>query len=296
MTVNRIYEVPGPGPDERQSDAELDALYAAITGRQPFRYRAQDDPLYRSYADRYIQNGRLAMRDSMGQGAALTGGYGSSYAQSVGQQQYNEYLRSLGEVLPELYGLAWQRYSAEGEQLQNAYDLAWQRRENEYQRGRDALSDERYAAEQELEQQRWDAQQAAAEEKTAYQRQSDAYKRLYQLIFSSGYEPTDEELEAAGLTREQAEALRYEYLRANKLLPGAGGGGGYARGSSGKKKTKNKTAAKTTGSLGGGLLGGALLGAQLGLTAAGSARAAAPASTTNPAQPASKTSKRYVSK
>ena len=277
-------------------DGELKRLYTAITGRPGFSYAPSSDPMYRSYAERYLQNGRLAMRDSMGQGAALTGGYGSSYAQSVGQQQYNEYLRSLGEVLPELYGLAWQRYSAEGEQLQNAYDLAWQRRENEYRRGRDALSDERYAAEQELERRRWDAQQAAAEEKTAYQRQSDAYKRLYQLISSSGYEPTDEELEAAGLTREQAEALRYEYLRANKLLPGAGGGGGYARGSSGKKKTKNKTAAKITGSLGGGLLGGALLGAQMGLTAAGSARAAAPASTTNPAQPASKTSKRYVSK
>ena len=291
---NSNPSIPDPSYED---DRELNRLYTAITGRPGFSYSPSGDPLYQSYAERYVQNGRLAMRDSMGQGAALTGGYGSSYAQSVGQQQYNEYLRSLGEVLPELYGLAWQRYSAEGEQLQNAYDLAWQRRENEYQLGRDALADERYAAEQELERQRWDAQQAAAAEKTAYQRQSDAYKRLYQLIAGSGYEPTDAELEAAGLTREQAEALRYEYLRANKLLPGAGGGGGggYSGGSS-KKKTAAKTTAKTGSSLGGGLLGGALLGAQLGLTAAGSARASTPASQTNPAVPAGKTSKRYVSK
>ena len=284
---------PAPAFDD---DRELERLYTAITGRPGFSYSPSDDPMYRSYADRYVQNGRLAMRDSMGRSAALTGGYGSSYAQSVGQQQYNEYLRSLGEVLPELYGLAWQRYSAEGEQLQKAYDLAWQRRENAYQRGRDALADERWASEQELERQRWDSQQAAAAEKTAYQRQSDSYKRLYQLIASSGYEPTDAELEAAGLTREQAEALRYEYLRANKLLPGAGGGGGGGYGGGSRKKTASKTAAKTGSSLGGGLLGGALLGAQLGLTAAGGARAAAPASQTNPAQPAGKTSKRYVSK
>ena len=277
---NSNPSIPDPSFDE---DRELNRLYTAITGRPSFSYSPSGDPMYQSYADRYLQNGRLAMRDSMGQGAALTGGYGSSYAQSVGQQQYNEYLRSLGEVLPELYG--------------NAYDLAWQRRENEYQRGRDALADERYAAEQELERQRWDAQQAAAAEKTAYQRQSDAYKRLYQLIAGSGYEPTDAELEAAGLTREQAEALRYEYLRSNKLLPGTGGGGGggYSGGSS-KKKTAAKTTAKTGSSLGGGLLGGALLGAQLGLTAAGSARASTPASQTNPAVPAGKTSKRYVSK
>ena len=166
---------------------------------------------------------------------------------------------------------------------------------NGVQRGRDALSDERWAAEQELEQQRYEAQQAAAAEKTAYQRRSDSYKRLYQLIAGSGYEPTDEELEAAGLTREQAEALRYEYLRSNKLLPGAAvAGGGYARGGSGRKKTTDKTAAKTPGKTGGGLLGGALLGAQLGLTAAGGTRS--PASQSNPAVPAGKTSKRYVSK
>lgn len=34
-------------------DAEVEALYQAIMGRRPFSYRAADDPLYRSYADRY---------------------------------------------------------------------------------------------------------------------------------------------------------------------------------------------------------------------------------------------------
>ena len=278
-------------------DRELKRLYTAITGRPGFSYAPSSDPMYQSYAERYIQNGRLAMRDSMGQSAALTGGYGSSYAQSVGQQQYNEYLRSLGEVLPELYGLAWQRYSAEGEQLQNAYDLAWQRRENAYQRERDALSDERYRAEQELERQRWDAQQAAAAEKTEYQRRSDAYKRLYQLIAASGYEPTDAELQAAGLTREQAEALRYEYLRANKLLPGAGGGGGGGtRGGSRKKKEDKRKTPSSGGSLGAGLTAGGLLGARVGLTAGGRAPSAAPAPDTNPAVPNARVSKRYQSK
>ena len=287
---------PAPAFDD---DRELERLYTAITGRPGFSYSPSDDPMYRSYADRHVQNGRLAMRDSMGRSAALTGGYGSSYAQSVGQQQYNEYLRSLGEVLPELYGLAWQRYSAEGEQLQKAYDLAWQRRENAYQRGRDALADERWASEQELERQRWDSQQAAAAEKTAYQRQSDSYKRLYQLISSSGYEPTDGELAEAGLTREQAEALRWEYLRANKLLPGAGGGGGggYARGGSGKKKTASKTADKSgKAKPGSGLAVSGLLGGQYGVSTSEVVRRTAPASETNPALPASRVSKRYKSK
>ena len=213
MEVNRIIEVPGQTWDERQSDAELDALYAAITGRQPFRYRAQDDPLYRSYADRYVQNGRMAMRDSVGTAAALTGGYGSSYAQRVGQQQYDEYLRLLSEALPELYGMAYEQYRDEGAALREQYDLTHQRsadaysRERDrqadaYQRQRDALSDERYRSEQ----------QAKASQQS-YRQQQDNYQKLYKLITSSGYVPTDEELQAAGLTRASAEALRKEYER-----------------------------------------------------------------------------------
>ncbi|MBO6040409.1 MAG: hypothetical protein J6P58_04295 [Oscillospiraceae bacterium] len=213
MEVNRIYEVPGQTWDERQSDAELDALYAAITGRRPFQYRAQDDPLYRSYADRYVQNGRMAMRNSVGAAAALTGGYGSSYAQRVGQQQYDEYLRLLSEALPELYGMAYEQYRDEGAALREQYELAHQRsadayarerdrQADDYQRQRDALADKRYRSEQ----------QAKASQQS-YKQQQDNYQKLYKLITSSGYVPTDEELRAAGLTRASAEALRKEYER-----------------------------------------------------------------------------------
>lgn len=215
-------------------DRELERLYASITGRAPFSYAPSQDPLYRSYADRYVQNGRLAMRDTVGKSAALTGGYGSSYAETAGQQQYGEYLRALSDALPELYSRAFERYRAEGDALRDDYSLAWQRRENAYQRERDALGDERYAAEQEAE----------AERQRLKQREAD-YNRLYKLVASAGYEPTDEELEAVGLTRAQAEALRSEYLRANKLLPG-GKAASSGRGGSKKKTEKKKTAAAPT--------------------------------------------------
>ena len=160
--------------DERDFDAQLDALYAAITGRQSFSYRADQDPLYRAYAQRYVQNGRMAMRDTMGQAAALTGGYGSSYAQAVGQQQYDEYLRALSEALPELYGMAWEQYQAQGQQMKDAYDLAYQRREDEYARQQDAEQARRQG------------------EAAAYQRQQAGYQQLYQLISTTGYVPGDE--------------------------------------------------------------------------------------------------------
>ena len=224
-------------------DRELEELYTAITRRPAFTYDPGRDPLYRATADRYVQNGRRAMRDTLGQAASLTGGYGSSYAQSAGQQRYDEYLRSLSDALPELYGLAWQRYSAEGDALRDAYDMTWQRRENAYQRGRDALADERYAAEQDIAA----AERAEQQRQTLYKQQQDSYKKLYTLIESTGYEPTDAELEAAGISRAQAEALRYEYLRLNGLLPAAYNPGPVRYGSSGGKSAARSTA-KTTGS------------------------------------------------
>jgi len=215
------------------ADQEVNELYAAITGRKAFSYNPNTDPMYRSYADRYVQNGRMAMRDTMGQAAALTGGYGSSYAQSAGQQQYDEYLRSLSEVLPELYGLAYQQYSDQGAALQDAYDMAVGRQQTVYQRGRDALADQRY-----------EAQQAAARQQQAYKQQQTAYTNLVKLISTTGYQPSAAELTAAGLSRAQADALRQEYLRANKLLPASGGGGG---GGGGRAGTTSTTSAARTG-------------------------------------------------
>ena len=150
------------------------------------------------------------MRDAMGSAAALTGGYGSSYAQAAGQQQYDEYLRQLSEALPELYGLAYQQYIDEGEALRDRYEIAAGRLANEqsaaYQRERDAIADERYRQEQEskLQQQ-------------SYKQQQDSYQNLVKLISGAGYTPTDAELAAAGLSRASAEALRKEYERSRGL-------------------------------------------------------------------------------
>ena len=196
------------------SDPELDSLYAAITGRRAFSYDAASDPLYRSAADRYMQNGRMAMRDTVGRAAALTGGYGSSYAQTAGQQQYDEYLRQLSQVLPQYYSMAWQRYEAEGQALRDAYGLARQRRQDEEQRRAAAYERERAAA-----------AAAAADDARDYARRQDSYKQLYQLIFSAGYVPTDEELSAAGMTRSQADALLRQYYQGKKSGGASSGGG-----------------------------------------------------------------------
>lgn len=203
-------------------DAELERLYAAITGRPAFSYDPASDPVYNSYAQSYQRRGRLAMRDTMGQAAALTGGYGSSYAQSVGQQQYDSYLQSLGEALPELYGMAWQRYNAEGDALKTAWELASERSEVRRESEREA------------------AEREAAAQKSAETARRENYDRLYKLIYNSGYNPNETELSDSGMTGGQAAALLAEYRRRNKI--GTSNTYTYRGGStsSGTKKTKKQ--------------------------------------------------------
>ena len=91
--------------------------------RDPFNYDFNSDALYQQYKDQYIQQGQMAMMDTMGQAAAMTGGYGNSYAQSVGQQAYNQQLNQLNAIMPEMYDRAFGIYQQKGQDLLNMYDL-----------------------------------------------------------------------------------------------------------------------------------------------------------------------------
>lgn len=209
------------------AQGELNRLGEAINSRRSFSYNPNSDPMYRSYARQYQLNGQMAMKNSMGQAAALTGGYSSSYGAAVGQQQYDEYLRRLSEELPELYEFAYRRYTDEGEALRDKYDLAYQRYESDYRRQQDALAEQ-----QRLEQQEYD-------------RRQDSYSSLVKLISDAGYSPTDEELNKAGMTRAQADALLRRYLLENTPKSGGGGGGSGRSGSSKKKKESKEDEKKT---------------------------------------------------
>lgn len=119
----------------------VDAALQKILKRDKFQYDVNGDALYQQYKDRYMQQGKQAMMDTMGQAAALTGGYGNSYAQQVGQQTYQGYLQGLNDKVPELYKLALDRYNQEGTDLMNRYSLLADRSDKEYNRYRDSVSD-----------------------------------------------------------------------------------------------------------------------------------------------------------
>lgn len=105
-----------------------------IANRPDFQYNASDDQLYQQYVDRYMQQGRQAMMDTIGQGAALTGGYNNSYAQAVGQQTYDQYLTGLNDKLMQTYQMAYQGYKDKGDQLGNLFSIYGTLGDQDYQR------------------------------------------------------------------------------------------------------------------------------------------------------------------
>lgn len=103
---------------------QLNSLYDQVMGRGKFQYDLNGDMLYRQMADQYTQLGRQAMRDSTGTAAALTGGYGNSYANQVGNQAYQQYLTQLNSQIPNLYDRAYTAWRNEGDDLMWQYQMA----------------------------------------------------------------------------------------------------------------------------------------------------------------------------
>jgi peptidoglycan hydrolase-like protein with peptidoglycan-binding domain len=138
-----------PGAYQSKWQGQIDEMIGRILNREQFSYDINSDALYQQYADQYKNLGKLAMQDTMGQAAAMTGGYGSSYAQAAGQQAYQGYLSQLNEMIPELYGMALDQYNREGQEMYNQYGLLSDQEAQEYGRYQDAynkwLSERDYA-------------------------------------------------------------------------------------------------------------------------------------------------------
>ena len=129
-----------PKDYESSFAAQLEALYQEISARPGFSYDPAADSAYQSYARQYASQGRAAMEDTMGQAAQLTGGYGSSYVQSAGQQSYQQYLAKLSDVLPQLQSAAYSRYRDAGDALLERYQLLQGQQEAEYDRWQDEVA------------------------------------------------------------------------------------------------------------------------------------------------------------
>ena len=213
-------------------DDQLQEIYDKIVNRDKFSYDLNSDALYQQYADQYQLMGRQAMMDTMGQAAALTGGYGNSYASTAGNQAYQAYLQQLNNVVPELYGMALDQYNAEGDKLLTQYSMLGDMADDEYGKYQDALN--QYWQNVNYQKQNADDaydrgytdwlnsyQMGIDAENTAYNKQQAEYEKLVSLITSTGYAPTAAELEAAGMSKDQATAYADYYKKQNTVTTGS---------------------------------------------------------------------------
>ena len=174
-----------PGEYDSGFEDQLQALYDQIEGREAFSYDPEEDEVYRRYARLYAAQGAAAMEDTMGQAASLTGGYGSSYAQAVGQQAYDRYLGELAALVPELRQAALAEYRQEGQALTDRYNMLNQQEKAGYDRWQDRVA-------------QW--QRALSEAQSSYEDVSAQDEKAYQAMLKHYADKAEQErkLSAAG--------------------------------------------------------------------------------------------------
>ncbi len=119
----------------------IKALADKIANRKEFSYDFNADPLYQNYKDQYTRQAQLGQQGAMAQAAALSGGYGNSYAATAGNLAYQENMSQLNNVIPELYNAAMQKY--ENDIAGQRADLSMYQglEDTDYGRFRDSVND-----------------------------------------------------------------------------------------------------------------------------------------------------------
>ena len=240
---NQLQQVQAQKPQGYNSKygAQLDGILQQITNPEKFKFDFNGDEMFKYYADQYTQKGRQASMDAMGQAAALTGGYGNSYAQQVGNQAYDQYLMDLYAKGDQMRQEAYQRYQDDRADRYNQLNALGQADERDYGRYRDTVSDwerdrgyytDLYNNERNFDygtyqdQRDYDEKVRQFNESLNWDKmsQEQKYAAEYAMqLLAIGQTPSDELLAMAGLSAEDAAKLMPQPVVA------AGGGGGVTK-------------------------------------------------------------------
>lgn len=237
---------------------QLESMLQQIQNPEKFKYSFNGDEMFKYYADLYTQKGKQASQDAMGQAAALTGGYGNSYAQQAGNQAYQQYLLGLYDKGLEMQDRAWDRYQAGLQNQKDIYgmlqnadatdygrymdmynqwtgerDYAANRADTEYSRDYGQYADQlNYWTQMAgTENQDYRTAQQMAEQKRQWDQQFEYNKmtadRAYAYdictaILANGKMPSKTQLKAAGISEADAKKMMKQVAKSG------GGGGGSA--------------------------------------------------------------------
>lgn len=82
-----------------------------VLNYKPFEYNPETDPAYQAYQKMYTREGDRAMKNAIGESAALTGGRANSWMQAAGEQANEVYMDQLGDKIPALFQAAYGMYN-----------------------------------------------------------------------------------------------------------------------------------------------------------------------------------------
>ena len=207
MVHDTLGQITDYGPFSYGREKDYQNALNRVLNPDAFSYDLETDPSYIALRDQAVREGTRAMKNTLGQVSARTGGLASSYGVSAAQQANNYYLEKLNDQVPQLYQNAYNRYLQEYQMQMNAlnalrtdkadeygkYGDAYQRLLNTlsaqqgqeateynraYQRDRDAVGDARNADETAYNR-AWaederDYNRAWNEDERGYQRSQDA--------------------------------------------------------------------------------------------------------------------------
>ena len=219
-------------------DSEMRALIDQILNSNLADWKQGDQ--YAALKDQYAANGEMGMNDLLGQVSSRTGGLASSYAASVANQEYNDWMSKLEQAAREMYQQDRSDKLNSLGMLSDAYDREygeygdklnqWNADRNfAYQQAQDALANQ-------WKQKEWDYNMSQDEwNKAAQQAEMMASYGDF-----SGYK-------ALGYTDSQIESMRqaYQIAQTAKAKSGrSGSSGGKKSGDSGMKLSVAKDNAK----------------------------------------------------
>lgn len=190
QTLQQIQAERPQGYNSRYG-AQLDSILQQIQNPQEFKYEFNGDNLFRAYAQQYQQDAKQAQLNAQGQAAALTGGYGNSWAQTAGQQAYQQAMLPLYDKGMELYDRAYQKYRDDQQALKDQYGMLADADQTDYGRYRDTVSDWRSDLD-------WQTQQTNRAEDQDYERWAndrDYWQRLAE-VENADYRTEQERQEA----------------------------------------------------------------------------------------------------
>ncbi|MDO4486027.1 MAG: hypothetical protein Q4C46_05455 [Bacillota bacterium] len=124
--------------------SQIDSALDKVTNREEFTYDPLKDANYQAMAKLYQKQGEQAAQNTLGDAAALNGGFGSSFAVTASQQARNDYNQQLASQIPSLQEAAYNRYLNNFNMNLSALDALRSADDTAYGRYRDTVGDNQW--------------------------------------------------------------------------------------------------------------------------------------------------------